>query len=56
MDPDATLDDIHDLLNDILNRDQADEHTAIELAEKVNALDQWLAKGGFLPAGWAAHR
>lgn len=24
-----------------------------ELAEHVQALDEWLAKGGFLPEGWS---
>lgn len=28
----------------------------LELADAFEALDQWLAKGGFLPADWAAGR
>jgi hypothetical protein len=28
------------------------EEIAYELAEKIEALDEWLTKGGFLPRRW----
>lgn len=45
MDPNATLAAIREITG-------RDEHADPELAELVDALDQWLSKGGFLPAAW----
>lgn len=37
--------------------DSEDESAyATALAEQVEALDEWLSKGGFLPADWDAKR
>lgn len=55
MDPDQCLNEIRDLYEWITTMptdspsmaDQADE-----LAEKVNALDNWLSHGGALPKEW----
>lgn len=57
MDPDAVLDEIRDISTNWLAGASNAEPAAIEvqlgdLAEKVQALDQWLSKGGFLPTAW----
>lgn len=54
MDPDETLREIRDLTQRI--EDTNDESETFDLAaaltERVRALDEWLSKGGFPPAGW----
>lgn len=56
MDPNATLARIRELTASLLDSD-ADTGTAAsigdQLAEHVQALDEWLVKGGFLPQAWA---
>lgn len=56
MDPEANLVALRDLSRDVLNG--SDEHdpaeTARQLAEHVEALDDWLSRGGRPPADWAA--
>jgi hypothetical protein len=66
MDPDANLKEQRSLAREILARwdDCADDGTLTEsqtialafkanrLAELVEALDQWITAGGFLPAAW----
>lgn len=55
MDPNATLARIRELTASLLDSD-ADPGTAAsigdQLAEHVQALDEWLSKGGFLPRAW----
>lgn len=64
MDPNATLARIRMLVG-MFWLDPTDERSersatwahdaaewAVELAESVEALDQWLSKGGFLPKAW----
>lgn len=51
MDPETNLKDQRRLAERILNGD-GDESDAYRLAELVEALDEWIAKGGFLPARW----
>jgi hypothetical protein len=60
MDPDQTLKEIRTLCYRIARGDdQGDEWDAGSeelpetLAEKVQALDKWICKGGFLPKQWA---
>ena len=61
MDPNATLEQIRDLytnLVDLLDEEYAVGRgkfgdDAIRLAELVEALDEWLSNGGFLPKAWA---
>lgn len=58
MDPDAALDVIRDCLRIVHNPDTSpeDQHDYLqELAGRVEALDEWLTRGGFLPADWAKH-
>ena len=58
MDPNATLESLRDCL--IVHRTLPDgeDHDDLELdvlrdiADRAEALDDWLSKGGFLPAAW----
>ena len=55
MDPDECLFKIRRLVAALLGDDKGwmlDED-AVELAEHVDALDDWIRSGGFLPAAWA---
>lgn len=46
MDPNATLDD----LRDVLHNDPA--YADSSATELFDALDEWLKRGGFLPRDW----
>ena len=46
MDPDVTLDEIRELCRTCNGGDMS------ELVDKINDLDEWLIKGGFLPQEW----
>lgn len=51
MDPEQTLAELREMVtrvNDGTGRVDVDE-----FAEKFDALDTWLSKGGFLPGGWS---
>jgi hypothetical protein len=57
MDPNAVLASIRELVADYYKWSDADEgylcrETAIELCGKIEGLDSWLSKGGFLPTDW----
>lgn len=60
MDPDANLKEQRELAASLL--DEEGMHpaelfaAATRLAELVQALDEWILKGGFLPADWAESR
>lgn len=59
MDPNKTLDEVRGLVFDILylDHDQHDYLAAMEdLASKVEDLDEWLSRGGFLPDVWQRSR
>lgn len=47
MDPNATLDRMRRHLDAAHSADEFDE-----LCELVEAMDNWLSKGGFLPDAW----
>jgi len=49
MDPNATLKEIREILND---RKVADNADLDRLADCVEDLDHWLVRGGFLPEPW----
>lgn len=49
MDPDANLDEALELAV-VLERYEDDD--ARRLAELVLALNEWISRGGFLPAAW----
>jgi hypothetical protein len=54
MDPDECLKQIRDLIMRVNAADDRGdfEGFAADLAEHVEALDEWLSKGGFLPDAW----
>lgn len=56
MDPNAALKDLRDAVTGFyLSADSNDDGGPIdggEIAEKFEALDEWLSKGGFAPAAW----
>lgn len=53
MDPDTALAELRTLALDVLSPvDGESSDEAIELAEKFQGLDEWLSRGGFLPAAW----
>jgi len=54
MDPDATLKMIRELAAEVACR--AVDPDAVELAELVQSLDEWISRGGFLPKEWAGAR
>lgn len=51
MDPNENLERQRRIVAGILSSVQADDR-AVELAELVEALDQWITNGGFLPKEW----
>ena len=50
MDPNAALNNIRGMINDANNNDESD--VLHDLADAVRGLDEWLGRGGFLPAAW----
>lgn len=59
MDPNATLRELRQLAAQIITDyddvegNGIDQDDANRLAELVEALDDWITKGGFLPGAWA---
>lgn len=60
MDPNATLVSIREFVQEIttdLDRgEDPDYHDIDGLVDHVNALDEWLSKGGYLPADWQGRK
>lgn len=61
MDPNAVLEELRFAVSDYIiasDNDSADaEHdAAARMADCAEALDEWMSKGGFLPAEWAVGR
>lgn len=52
MDPNATLTEIRELAYRIVEERDSRESTYDRLAELVQALDEWITRGGFLPNDW----
>lgn len=56
MDPDTCLKELLALAAEIIRQNDSGEEDqaelAVELAEHAQNLDQWLFKGGFMPARW----
>ena len=54
MDPDQTLHDLRTALADYRKATSvaAADDAADRLAERIQALDDWLSAGGFLPTDW----
>lgn len=55
MDPNACLKEIRELGEQIRSGDVR-ESVIEDYASAVTALDEWLAKGGFLPSAWELNR
>lgn len=56
MDPNATLTAIRDIVAKTYTEHGAGTGDLAQLVDLVEALDGWLAKGGFTPAAWASIR
>ena len=61
MDPDAALDELLDLADQVIQLHDHDVQPpgpdVLRMAELVGELDGWLGTGGFLPRRWvSAHR
>lgn len=55
MDPNANLDEQRAIVRALLDADELDSEAlndALRLAELMQALDDWIAGGGFLPRAW----
>ncbi len=55
MDPDANLEELRRLVAQ-RHGGGLDEHDVLRLADLIESLDDWLSRGGFLPADWAKKR
>ena len=51
MDPTANLKELRELYKSVL-KDGSDNDTLNRMAELIEALDQWITNGGFLPNQW----
>ena len=59
MDPDEALKRLRELTQNVLRLAELGEDNAelgVELAEQVEALDEWISKGGFLPKAWQPNK
>jgi hypothetical protein len=59
MDPDANLKEQREIIARMLEEgsESIDSGDAVRLAELVQALDEWLSKGSYLPEDWKSpHR
>lgn len=65
MDPDELLKELMDLVKSMRDWEESDEDPsepgeyygiATEFTQKVDDLNTWLAKGGFLPSAWEGDR
>ena len=54
MDPNANLAEQRRLLRKFRSRNRLTSGEATRLAELVDALDEWLSGGGFMPEAWSA--
>ncbi len=55
MDPDVALAEIREALERIAENSTSPywrSYAYLRVAERVAALDEWISKGGFLPAAW----
>jgi hypothetical protein len=52
MDPDVALRTALEASARVIATEGAEAEAAVELAESVQALHEWIARGGFLPVAW----
>ena len=50
MDPDATLERIRELVIDV--QAHSTSEPALDLADQIEALDNWMSRNGFAPIAW----
>lgn len=55
MDPEQALENMRTAAGNLADDDTLPEDVTL-LVESVQALDEWLSKGGFLPADWSKGR
>ena len=54
MDPNANLAEMREITRDILaDYQEGTIDDAARLAELIEAMDEWLSEGGFLPGDWS---
>lgn len=54
MDPNMTLHELRELCGEALAESGNKRADLVdEIAERFDALDQWLSRGGFVPSAWA---
>jgi hypothetical protein len=63
MDPTQYLKEIREMVSELLKRDNSDPRQLDasisdmeDLVPAIDALDQWLIRGGFLPKQWEENR
>ena len=56
MDPNETLSTILRLVRQWRYNGEWDDNETHALIEHIEALDEWMNNGGFLPNGWAKNR
>lgn len=56
MDPDVCLQELRELAHSVMHYDGEVAQDALDLAARVQALDEWLRKGGSPPAVWCPSR
>lgn len=56
MDPNTALSNLRNLTAMVINTENLEHSDQLDLldslAEQVEALDEWLTRGGFLPSAW----
>lgn len=52
MDPNKALKELRELYNKVMATEGSDAEVTYELVSSIEALDNWLTRGGFLPADW----
>ncbi len=56
MDPNANLREQLAIAKAILADPDLHSHAAVRLAELAEAMNEWIRRGGFVPAAWGADR
>lgn len=54
MDPEVCLKEMRELSKNLMGDNVYAGTWALQLAERVEAMDEWLSKGGFPPRDWVS--
>jgi hypothetical protein len=54
MDVEAALEEARSLSLKIANSEEPDTHDVDRFVELFDAIDGWMTRGGFAPAGWSS--